>query len=35
MEGAELAERMLEHEIGVTVSKEYKVYKMDENFFDG
>lgn len=34
IDGDGLARLMLEHEIGVTVDKIYKVYKIDENFFD-
>ena len=34
VDGAQLADLMLEHQIGVTVENEYKVYKIDENFFE-
>jgi restriction system protein len=34
IDGDDLAKNMLEHEIGVTVEKTYKVYRIDENFFD-
>jgi restriction system protein len=34
VDGNELADLMLEHEIGVTVDKVFKVYKIDENFFE-
>ena len=34
VDGAQLADLMLEHQIGVTVENVYKVYKIDENFFE-
>ena len=34
IDGDGLAKLMLEHEIGVTVERTYKVYRIDENFFD-
>jgi len=34
VDGNQLADLMLEYEIGVTVDKVYKVYKLDENFFE-
>jgi restriction system protein len=34
VDGNQLADLMLENEIGVTVNKVYKVYKLDENFFE-
>jgi restriction system protein len=34
VDGNQLADLMLEHEIRVTVDKTYKVYKIDENFFE-
>ncbi|HQU00490.1 MAG TPA: restriction endonuclease, partial [Acidimicrobiales bacterium] len=34
VDGAQLADLMLEYQIGVTVENEYKVYKIDENFFE-
>lgn len=32
--GDQLTDLMLEHGVGVTVDKEYTVYKIDENFFE-
>ena len=34
IDGSELANLMLEHEIGVTVQRNYKVYEIDSNFFE-
>ena len=34
VDGNQLAELLIEHEIGVTVDKLFKVYKIDENFFE-
>jgi restriction system protein len=34
VDGNQLADLMLEHEIGVAVDKVYKVYKIDENLFE-
>jgi restriction system protein len=34
VDGKELADLMLENEIGVTVQKTFKVYAIDENFFE-
>lgn len=34
IDGSELAALMIDHEVGVTADKAYKVYKIDENFFD-
>jgi restriction system protein len=34
VDGNQLADLMLEHEIGVAVDKVFKVYKIDENFFE-
>jgi len=34
VDGTQLADLMLEHEIGVTVDKSYNVFKIDENFFE-
>jgi restriction endonuclease Mrr len=34
IDGDELATLMIDHEVGVTADKSYKVYKLDENFFD-
>jgi len=34
VDGDQLADLMLEHEIGVALDKVFKVYKIDENFFE-
>ncbi|MFI4971044.1 MAG: restriction endonuclease [Hyphomicrobiales bacterium] len=34
IDGNQLTDLMLEHGVGVTVDKVYKVYKIDENFFE-
>lgn len=34
VDGIQLADLMLEHEIGVAVDRTFKVYKIDENFFE-
>ena len=35
IDGHELASLMLEHRVGVTVDRSYKVFSVDENFFEG
>lgn len=35
VDGKQLAQLMIEHDVGVTVTKTYKLKKLDQDFFDG